>query len=222
MKFIIPQSEQELLQRAQQLAGLNLQQLAEMCQFKLPPNLLYAKGIIGQLLEKVLGATAGVKSKPDFEHLAIELKSIPVNTQGKPTESTYVCVVPMTNIVGLTWRESSVYHKLARVLWVPIQADEALAIAERKIGMPLLWQMPSEIEQILRQDWEELMELVSLGKVETITGRQGVYLQIRPKAEDSKALTTAIGTEGKKIQTLPRGFYLRAKFTEMILKAYYL
>ena len=44
------------------------------------------------------------------------------------------------------------------------------------------------MEKILQQDWEELIETVSLGKVETLNAKLGVYLQIRPKAADSKAV----------------------------------
>ena len=71
--------------------------------------------------------------------------------------------------------------------------------------------------QQLRQDWEELMELIALGKIEKITARHGQYLQLRPKAADGQALTDAIGPNGTVIQTRPRGFYLRKEFTHNIL-----
>jgi DNA mismatch repair protein MutH len=224
MKKIIlpPKNEAELLERATQLAGLSLAQIAKTYSYKLPKNLLHAKGFVGQLLEQVLGATAGVKSQPDFEALAVELKSIPIDNNGKPSESTYVCTVPMLSHVGLRWHESVVYKKLAHVLWIPIQSDDNIPIPERKIGMPLLWRLPQAYENTLKQDWEELMEFICLGKVESITAYQGVYLQIRPKAADSRALREAIGKNGEKIKTLPRGFYLRANFTRLILDQHYL
>lgn len=217
-----PQSEQELLCRATRLAGLTLEQVSSLFAIELPTNLTHGKGIVGQMIETALGATAGSKSQPDFENLAIELKTIPINQQGKPSETTYVCTVPMLNIAGLTWRNSCVYRKLAKVLWMPIQADPQIPIPERKIGMPLLWHMSNEVEKILQQDWEELIETISLGKVETLNAKLGVYLQIRPKAADSKAVRTAIGADGAQIQTLPRGFYLRTSFTEKMLCENYL
>lgn len=61
----------------------------------------------------------------------------------------------------------------------------------------------------LKRDWEELMDLIVLGKVETITARHGEVLQIRPKAANARALTEAIGEFGQPIMTLPRGFYLK-------------
>lgn len=53
------------------------------------------------------------------------------------------------------------------------------------------------------------MDLIVLGKVESITARHGQVLQIRPKAANNKALTEAIGEFGQPIMTLPRGFYLK-------------
>lgn len=54
------------------------------------------------------------------------------------------------------------------------------------------------------------MELVALGQIESITAHHGQVLQLRPKAANGQALTTAIGRQGQLIQTRPRGFYLRA------------
>jgi len=62
------------------------------------------------------------------------------------------------------------------------------------------------------------MALISLGKIDSITARHGQYLQLRPKAANGQALTTAIGRAGQLIQTRPRGFYLRKEFTKMLLK----
>ena len=43
------------------------------------------------------------------------------------------------------------------------------------------------------------MDMIVLGKVESITARHGQVLQIRPKAANSKALTEAIGEDGQRI-----------------------
>ena len=75
MRPIKPASIKELLQRVDAIAGLTLGQLAEQYQFKTPDDLLREKGWTGQLIEYVLGATAGSKPTPDFEELGIELKT---------------------------------------------------------------------------------------------------------------------------------------------------
>lgn len=213
-----PLSEQQLLSRAQSLAGLTLAQLASDLKLSVPQSLRHNKGWVGNLLESALGATAGSKPQQDFPELGIELKSIPIDASGKPLETTYVCITPLTGIGGLTWPQSNICNKLRKVLWIPILSDKSLAIGQRQIGSPFIWQ-PNDIEQqLMQQDWEEIMELIALGEIATITAKIGQVLQLRPKGANSKALTQAIGSAGEPIMTLPRGFYLKIPFTHQILK----
>ena len=212
-----PASLAELNARSLALAGLTLGQIASQLQLAVPANLQRDKGWVGQLLEQALGATAGSKAEPDFPHLGVELKTLPIDRNGKPLESTYVCVAPLTDVGGLQWQNSWVCRKLQQVLWVPILAEREIPLAERVIGTPFLWQPSLQQQQELQQDWEELMEQITLGGIANIRGAQGKHLQLRPKAANSKALTDAIGADGEPIRTLPRGFYLKATFTADIL-----
>lgn len=220
-KIAPPTSEAELLQRANALAGLSLAHIAQLRHQLVPENLLRDKGWVGQLLESMLGATAASLAEPDFQQLGIELKTIPIDKTGNPRESTYICVVPLTQMYQQTWYTSNVRRKLARVLWIPIEAEPSIPIAQRRVGNPLLWSPEPDTERILQQDWEEFAELISLGKIASINARHGTYLQIRPKAAHSRVLCEAIGTEGEKILILPKGFYLRARFTQRILSSRY-
>ncbi len=207
----------DLLARAHCLTGLTLGQLAFDLQAQVPQQLLRHKGRIGQLLEMALGATAGNAAEPDFPHLGVELKTIPVNAHGKPLESTYITTVPLPPMLGQTFEQSVLYRKLAKVLWVPILAEPHLAIADRVIGRPSLWE-PSQADwHILKQDWEEFQTRIMLGDLASIDGRLGDYLQIRPKAAHSRVLTRHIDADGYQGQTLPRGYYLRAKVTTTII-----
>lgn len=217
-----PASISILLNNAEQLAGLSLGELADMQSIATPPNLRRDKGWIGQLLELALGASAGSKPEQDFPELGIELKTIPVDSQGKPLETTFVSVAPLTGISGLRWQDSNVRNKLSCVLWIPIIGERSLAPGNRMIGQPLLWQPSTEQEQLLRQDWEEIMELISLGQVQNISARHGQVLQLRPKAANSRALTEAIGEQGQPIMTLPRGFYLKTPFTAALLARHFM
>ncbi|MDP2560902.1 DNA mismatch repair endonuclease MutH [Psychrobium sp. 1_MG-2023] len=213
-----PMSEQELLAKADAIAGLSLAQLAMQMGLDVPESLRRNKGWIGNLLEVALGASAGSKPEQDFPHLGVELKTIPINRFGKPLETTFVCITPLIGITGIQWQQSNIRNKLAKVLWVPILSEKELAIGERQIGTPFLWQPSAEQESLLQQDWEEIMELITLGKIEQISAKTGQVMQLRPKGANSKALTDAIGEDGSKIKTLPRGFYLKIPFTQQILQ----
>lgn len=218
-KYPKPKTETELKSRVIELSGKSLSQLANEIHWPVPENLKHDKGWIGQLIEVHLGASAGNLSEPDFQNLGIELKTIPLNANHKPKETTFVCAVPLLKHIGLSWQDSCVFHKLSRVLWLPIEAAPSIPIAERKVGLGFIWS-PSEQEmQELKDDWEEFMELISLGQVETITAHLGEHLQIRPKAANASVVTTGIGQDGLRKQTLPRGFYLRTSFTDHILQS---
>ncbi|CAI0958481.1 DNA mismatch repair endonuclease MutH [Serratia fonticola] len=216
-----PENEQQLLARAQALAGFNLGELAARAQVSIPKDLKRDKGWVGMLLELYLGAMAGSKPEQDFPELGIELKTIPVDATGNPLETTFVCVAPLTGNSGVTWESSHVRHKLARVLWIPVEGERQIPLAQRRVGSPLLWQPNQEETEMLRRDWEELMDLIVLGQVERITARHGEVLQLRPKAANSKALTEATGEQGQPILTLPRGFYLKKNFTRALLARHF-
>ncbi|EPF6160191.1 DNA mismatch repair endonuclease MutH [Citrobacter sedlakii] len=217
-----PESEALLLQQAQQISGYTLGELAALAGMTTPKDLKRDKGWVGVLLELWLGASAGSKPEQDFAALGVELKTIPVDSQGRPLETTFVCVAPLTSNSGVTWETSHVRHKLKRVLWIPVEGDRAIPLSLRRVGSPVLWSPNPDEERQLRLDWEELMDMIVLGQVERITARHGEFLQLRPKAANAKALTEAIGAQGQPILTLPRGFYLKKNFTRALLERHFL
>ncbi len=217
-----PADETELLARARMLAGYCLGELAAHAGLVAPANLKRDKGWIGVLLERYLGASAGSKPEQDFAAIGVELKTIPVDSAGWPLETTFVCVAPLTGNSGVTWETSHVRYKLARVLWIPVEGAREIPLSRRRIGSPLLWSPSAAEEELLRRDWEELMDLIVLGEVEHITAHHGEVLQLRPKGANSRALTKATGEFGQPIMTLPRGFYLKKTFTGPMLARHFL
>jgi DNA mismatch repair protein MutH len=207
----------ELTSRFTSIAGKKISELAKHHGISIPTSLHRTKGWIGQLIEIALGATAGNKSMPDFPTLGIELKTLPLNQHLQPSETTYVCTAPL-NSINTIWEQSSVYHKLRHVLWVPVEGTTTKPLAKRHIGTPFLWQPSQKQMAVLKQDWEELMEYIQLGGISNLSAKHGKYLQIRPKAANSKVLINAINNDGTAIKTVPKGFYLRTAFTKIILQ----
>lgn len=213
-----PKSLAELFERASALAGFSFAQLAAAAQVPVPADLRRDKGWVGQLIERFLGATAGSKQEQDFPELGVELKTIPIDAAAKPLETTFVCTAPLTDIAGLTWPQSNVRNKLQCVLWLPIDGRREVPLAERTVGSAFLWRPSVEEETQLQADWQEHMDRIALGRVDTINARHGEYLQLRPKAANGRVLTDAIGADGAMIKTLPRGFYLKIPFTQRIIQ----
>lgn len=216
-----PESETELIGRARMLSGRRLSDIAVDAGVPIPDNPVRSKGWTGTLLETALGATAASLPEPDFQSIGVEMKSVPVSPQGRPRESTYVCTVPMPGSAEPRWEQSNVRTKLARVLWIPVVCEPKTPFTDRRIGAPLLWSPSEEEEAALRADWEELMDMVCLGRVDDITAGHGTVLQIRPKAADASSRRRSVGRSGAPEDTLPRGFYLRAAFTGRVFSRYY-
>ncbi len=203
------------------MAGLTLGQIAASHDSTVPVDLRRDKGWVGQLIEYELGALAGSRPEQDFLHLGVELKTIPIDDKGKPLETTYVTVAPLVNIQGLTWEKSIVFHKLQTVLWIPVQGNRDIPVAQRRIGTPILWSPSPDELSLLKQDWEEIMEFIAMGQVQQVTARLGEVLQLRPKGANSRSVTQSIAKDGSKTLTNPRGFYLKIHFTQSILEHFF-
>lgn len=217
LKNYPPKTEHELLERCNFIAGRTFAQLATHTGAHIPPSALQRKGWLGQALECVLSADAGNQAEPDFRDLAVELKTLPISSTGIPTESTYITSVPLLTIHKQKWHISECYKKLKRVLWVPVEGDTNIPFAHRRIGRAFLWSPSFLQEETLAADWNYLTTQISTGQLETLDATAGEYLQIRPKGANGKSLCYCYDAEGNKVKTLPRGFYLRSRFTGSLL-----
>ena len=203
--------------RCRTIEGLSFLQLANLIGISIPDEPNKRKGWAGLAVEIALGTDAGNESAPDFKCLGIELKTVPLNKERTPIESTFITSIPLLTLHQQSWQRSQCYAKLKRVLWVPVEGERDIPFIDRRIGRPLLWSPTVEQELILSKDWEELTELVATGRLEEIHAGIGDYLQIRPKAATGKSVCYGFDNAGNKILTLPRGFYLRRLFTKTIL-----
>lgn len=213
-----PESAEELLARARALAGRTLGELSQALQVPRPLQPSRAKGWVGQLVERALGAYAGSRAEADFTRLGIELKTLPVDGQGRPRESTFVTTLDLSHPEERAWPSSRLRHKLARILWVPVEAGPALELGARRVGWPVLWSPSPADEAVLREDYESLLELCESGLEHRATAHHGTYLQLRPKGANARALRWSLDGDGAAVRTAPRAFYLRAAFTRRVLE----
>lgn len=216
-----PTSEAELIDYYQQIAGLSFCQLAASLGLVIPEHAVQRKGWAGQAIELVLGASAQNHAKPDFPELGIELKTLPIGTSGKTVESTFITSIPLQTIHQQKWSTSQCYSKIKRILWVPIEGDKDIPFHQRRIGLGFIWSPDAQQEKTLEADWTYLTCMIATGKLEEISAHHGDYLQIRPKAANAKSLSDAYDSYGNKIKTLPRGFYLRSRFTSEIYSKHF-
>jgi DNA mismatch repair protein MutH len=200
---------------AQRFAGWTIAELAAELGCTLPDAPTRAKGAIGHLVERALGAEAGPRAVPDFAS-GLELKTLPVDARGRPAESTFVTMVSTADLER-PWERSHVRAKLARVLFVPVESRAVRPFPARRFGRAFLWSPSGAEEEVLARDWAELAELLLVhGEIDA---RRGEALQIRPKGRDATDTTRRTDADGAPARVLKRAFYLRARFTDAILAA---
>ncbi|MCA9587745.1 MAG: DNA mismatch repair protein MutH [Myxococcales bacterium] len=212
-----PRTEHELLARARALEGRTLGDIAADLSASVPDDPVHAKGKLGTLVERALGADGQPGKAHDFTALRVELKTVPVSAEGHPVESTYVCTLSLTDADAQEWETSWARAKLSRVLWVPVDAKPRDWRA-RVVRAARLWSPSPDEEATLRGDFDEIVGIIGVGRIEELTAHVGVALQVRPKARDGSVRTRAFGAEGEAIETIPRGLYLRTSFTGAILR----
>jgi len=216
IKSSAPKTEVELINRCDNIAGLSIAQLSLSLGLTIPIHPSQRKGWAGQAIELALGTDAMNKSSPDFQELGVELKTLPIDKSGKPAESTFITSIPLLTVHEQQWNSSQCFAKLRRILWIPIEGDTSIPYEQRRIGQGFLWSPDESQESVLAADWNYAVLQISTGFLETLDAKSGDYLQVRPKAANGKSLCYGYDRYGNKIKTLPRGFYLRSRFTAQI------
>jgi DNA mismatch repair protein MutH len=203
-----------LLGRARSLAGLRVASLTGTAS---PRH----KGGVGNAVERALGLLPSSAPGPDVPaaggFAGLEVKTLPV-AAGSVLESTWVCSASPDSMQTETWATSRVRGKLARVLFVPVEAGP-VPVQDRRVGTPFLWCPNDDDEAVLRTDWEDLADLVANGLGFAVSARRGRALQLRPKAASKRVRRMAVDVEGESYVNAPQGFYLRRSFTQGLLRA---
>ena len=213
MTLAAPSDAHELLGRARALEGVALSELSRMTGSAEQVQRA-GKGRVGRLIERALGASNDSEAGPDFPALGIELKTLPIDLTGRVRESTFVCRLSLREAERLDFEASPLLAKLQHVLWVPI----VFAARGARVGRAFSWRPSNEQRAALRADYDDLVGMIAIGKIEALDARLGRWLQVRPKAAHGRARTRSFNEDGEPLWTMPRGFYLRARFTTELLR----
>ena len=215
--FAPPKDLTTLLERLDLIVGRSLQELATLAKVHIPENNLNGKGFCGQLLEIFLGANAHNLSQPDFLNLQIELKTLPVNSDLSPQESTFICSADINPERYIPFEHSALYHKIKNILFVLLLAPKGLPIKDRRIIGYFFYQPDqNELDQIAT-DYNEFCELIFSSNARSINGSLGNIIQMRPKAAHSNVFTPIRDSQGQTTYAGPKGYYLRASYTKKLI-----
>jgi DNA mismatch repair protein MutH len=210
-----------LLTHARALVGVELSELADALGLPVPVGNVRTKGWSGQVIEQELGAAVGGARGPDFAALGVELKTVPVDDDLVPLESTAVCQIDPVAIAAESWETSYAREKLACVLFVALAVPPgARSVGDRRVAAVRLWAPEADEARALRDDFDLFVRgYYRQGRAAEITGHLGAVLQVRPKGRDADDLRDGYDAAGRPTRVGKQGFYLRPAFVARILRA---
>ncbi|HEX7597282.1 MAG TPA: MutH/Sau3AI family endonuclease [Polyangia bacterium] len=199
---------------------MTLAELADGMGLPVPAGHLRTKGWSGQIIERELGAGKSSGRGQDFAALGIELKTVPVDGDLVPRESTAVCQIDPIVIAGESWETSYLRQKLSQVLWIALLVpDGPASVGDRQVLAARLWTPSLDEQTLLAADFELFVrEHFRRGRGADITGHQGQVLQVRPKGRNAADVRRAFGPSGEPTTIGKCGFYLRPAFVARILR----
>lgn len=212
----------DLSNRLDEVVGVPFSELRDFYSKKWQGRPSSNKGFGGNLVDAILGADAGNEPAPDVSSLGIEIKTIPIEAGPSVQWPTKVTAMNYADVATTQWAESTVFHKLRTVLFVPIVKYDTSSPDHWYIRRPFLWLPSQEILKQLEHDYNSVRKLVLDHHFDDIhSGRppngQGKYLMVKPAAAKGSSRRQYV-VDGQSYSLQPKAWMLRESFTEPILR----
>jgi DNA mismatch repair protein MutH len=167
-------TEKHLLERAKELKG---KLITDLVNGKLQDQ---GKGAIGNIIEREgFGVANNNDAKPDFPHLGIELKALPLkkNSNGKLSvkERTKICSINYQELVEEKWTDSHARVKLKKILFI-FYVHDATDLLRSKIVDHFLFELENNDEPLIQSDWQRTQERVREGYAHELSESENVIL----------------------------------------------
>lgn len=142
------------------------------------------KGVVGQILEGLIGNPPNSNPNSDVFNLGVELKVLPlrkVSNKLQPKERSKIKSLNYNKIISENWKNSEIRNKIRLILFLKYEQPIGKNYKDWKhkdfkfLG-PLLFVLESNNENIIQKDWEEIKEKVVNENAKEISEGDGVIL----------------------------------------------
>ncbi|MEK4306795.1 Sau3AI family type II restriction endonuclease [Oceanobacillus sp. FSL K6-0251] len=207
---MIYETEEELLEKAIAAEGSSFEELDKKGRL----NNAKSKGGLGHIIEEsYFGYEVNSNAAPDFEELGIELKVTPfkINKNGTVSskERLVLNIINYMEEVQCSFFTSSFWNKNQKIL---LMLYKWLPNAERKdyqIYKSLLYTFPEADLEIIKQDWETIINKIKAGKAHELSEGDTNYLGACPKGANKKSLRKQPYSE---IPAMQRAYALKQSY----------
>ena len=177
------------------------------------------KGKFGQFIEKFyFGIDNNSDSEPDFKEAGLELKSTPIKELKKggyaPKERLVLNIINYDTITQEKWEESHFLSKNQLLLLIMYLYEKDKNFLDYLIKHVNLWKIHGEDKEIIRQDWEKIVNKIKEGKAHELSEGDTFYLGACRKGHHEKPRKYSCSD----IPAPQRAFSFKLKYMRSILK----
>lgn len=202
--------EEAVARRFTPYVGNTVQEIADT--FGLEKMSSNQKGFHRQLATKML--SDGGHSVPELHKAGVEMKTIRLNSRGKPKESMSFPGFKFMEIIHENWEQSSFFEKLEqKFLFIVFQPDTS---GVERFSRAVLWNMPYEDRLEAQRVWEDTKSRVSEDATNLPKASESKVAHVRPKGKNgSDKIPTPQGG-----MHLKQAFWLNSAYIASIVNAH--
>lgn len=173
------------------------------------------KNAVATVVRSLVGERA-IRRTGDFARFGVEVKTVPVDAQGRIVEAMSFPAFHHEELIYETWESSDLLGRLNRLLVVPVHREKAARLGQTRLGKPFFWS-PSEDELAgIASEWERFRHLIELGQARDLPkSSETTYIHVRPKAQNASDRDIAPGG----IDVIKKCFWLNQPYVGRILEA---
>ena len=152
------------------------------------------KGIVGQVLEGLIGNPPNSDPNPDVKNIKVELKVLPLRKNShtiQPKERSKIKSLNYNEIIKETWPTSGVKSKMDTILFLMYEQPIGKTYKDWKEFIyygPLLYELKNQEPKVVEKDWKSIKQKVTKGNANKLS--EG----------DSKILGACTSGSGKEVE----------------------
>lgn len=181
------------------------------------------KGGLGELIEeRFFHYKCNNDSKPDFDKAGVELKVTPYKKNKNGTlsakERLIITMIDYCAVISEDFENSHVWAKARLILLVYYLYEKEIANRlDYRIDYATLFSPPEEDIQIIKKDYETIVEKIREGRAHELSEGDTLYLGAAPKAATSKDRRKQPNSEEL---AKPRAFAFKNSYMTYVLNNY--
>lgn len=213
---MIYETKEELLYKASTAEGKTFGEIDKSGRIKNEK----AKGHLGQIIEEsFFGYEVNSKKEADFNELGVELKVTPFKRNKNGTlsakERLVLNIINYEEEVKNDFESSSFWKKNKELLMMFYEWMPELKRADYKIIKAYLHQYPEEDLEIIKQDWNTIVEKIKAGLAHELSEGDTNYLGACPKGANKKSLRSQPFSN---IKAMQRAYALKQSYMTSIVR----